>query len=216
MIIKVPFATEQEFIQKLNEYNITLSPLLLEALNQVKVTHLRQKRDDGCPYLEQHIYPIAIDILGLYKKNTPENLILGALLHDVLEDDKKMSDRKFVNKFSKELFDIVKSLTKTEAENLPSLSEKKKMEINKRIIVKLSKAHEFSKLIKLADRANNLASAATLKNINRAKYNRYLSETKDTYLPFAKEVSPYYYKQLKKIINNLENKNANAVSPRSS
>ena len=199
-----PSLTKKELLKKLKSKKIKISPLLKKALVQAKQSHGKQKRDSGEPYLEQHIYPVISDLTDSYgKKQCPETLIIAAALHDVLEDDHRVTDYNFIEKFGKEIYFIIKPLTKEHPQNLLSQSEEKKMSINKKMLKIISKSHKFTRLIKLADRTNNLASIKAIKNTNPAKFKRYVYETNKIYLPFAKKDSRYYYTKLKSILAHL-------------
>lgn len=60
---------------------------VLQALELAELVHKQQIRDDGMPYLEQHIYPIICEV-HTYFLETPvlETAVIVALLHDVLEE----------------------------------------------------------------------------------------------------------------------------------
>jgi len=199
--MKSPFLTETQLIEKFNEKKIVLSPLLKLALEQAKKSHINQKRDDGSPYLTEHIYPIVEDLINSFgDKNIPEEILVGALLHDVLEDDETMTEERFINLFGKKIFDIVKPLTKSKEDNVSGLPEKKEKSISKKVFAIISKANKTSKLIKLADKANNLQSSTTIKTTKPQKYKRHIEDIEEMYLSFAEKESPYFYRRLKEIL----------------
>lgn len=200
--MEAPFLTKEALIEELDKKGVAITPLLNKAFQQAEKTHQGQKRDDGSPYLEQHIYPMVFDLLSsMGDQNCPEKLLVAALLHDVLEDDKAITEAEFVGLFGQDIYDIVKPLTKLKAENSPLLSENEKRDINAKMLEGISKSSKFAKLIKLADRANNLASTITIKDINPKKFKRYLIETEELYLPFAKKESDYYFDKLNQLLN---------------
>lgn len=192
-----PYLTEEKLLAKLKSRNIKISPLFKKAFDQARKTHQNQKRDNGQPYLEEHIYPMVSDLADSYTDQTcPENLLIGALLHDVLEDDEDISDRKFIDQFGEEIYQIIKPVTKDKKDNSSDLTESQKTEINRKMIDRLAHSHQFTKLIKLADRMNNLLSESPKK----LKFNRYVLEAEEFFLPFAKKESRYYYEKLKALI----------------
>ncbi|MDD5433485.1 MAG: HD domain-containing protein [Candidatus Pacebacteria bacterium] len=200
--MEVPFLNKEELLKKLNYRGIVLTPLLNKAFQQAQNTHQEQKRDDGSPCLEQHIYPLISDLVDSFKgQNCPEKLLIAGLLHDVLEDDDATTEAEFIRSFGQDVYDIVKPLTKERAENSPLLPEDRKREINAMMLEKISRAPKFSRLIKLADRTNNLASIITTKDVNPEKFKRYVIETKELYLPFAKKESDYYFNRLEQLLS---------------
>ncbi len=189
-----PHLEERGLLKKVKKKKIKISPLLKQALRQAKSSHKNQKRDDGSSYLLEYIYPVACDILNC-GKNCNEKMLATALLHDVLEDDPKMDAKKFKNLFGIKIYNCVKILTKNKKDNSPGSSEKRKREINRNLIKKLEKKNRCTKLVKLADRTNNLASFS-LPAVNKKKLERYLKETKEFIIPFAKRENEYSYKKL--------------------
>jgi (p)ppGpp synthase/HD superfamily hydrolase len=152
--------TERGLRQKIARAGIRITPLINKALEQAKASHKEQKRDDGSPYLEQHIYPVASEMIDSLdekraikrRRQISEKAIAAALLHDVLEDDRSLSDREFIRKFGREVYALVKPLTKPPKENRRRQSQEEKRRINEAQLRKISKAHRIARLIKLADR----------------------------------------------------------------
>ncbi|MFA7253070.1 MAG: HD domain-containing protein [Patescibacteria group bacterium] len=201
----IPYVTEEELLTALSNQHFAISPLFKKALLQAKKSHKEQKRDDGKPYLEEHIYPVTLDLAANFAgRENLESLLAGALLHDVIEDDAKMNDQRFIDQFGIEIYGIIKPITKSREDNSEKLTQIEKRAINEKIIRRLKQAPEESCLVKLSDRANNLECSLCLKELNPAKFERYIKETEDLYLPLASNTNDYYYNRLKKILKELD------------
>jgi len=201
-----PNVTQDELIAELSRRNLIPNFLVVKALNQSIRSHYGQKRDDGASYLEQHIFPITKSIIEycdeLGTLPTPE-LIAGALLHDTLEDDEELTDEDFFASFGEDLFEIVKPLSKPDYNSYPGETKKeKKKALNKEYYAIIESAPNESKIIKLADRLNNLLCIHL--SPKQGKMDFYIEETEEFYLPFAKKLSEYYYDMIKPVIENLK------------
>ena len=169
-----------------------------KALELAKKVHGEQKRDDGAPYLEQHVYPVTASLLwikrldGLKGINIKKWMIPAALLHDVLEDG-DIDENEVKDKFGENVYNAVKTLTKGR-----SWEEKWDIEAYKKNIMNAPKE---VRIIKLADRTNNLLC---LKYATENKRRRYLDETREFYLPLARETSNYFYTWIRDILMQID------------
>lgn len=197
-----PYLTEEELKSILQKNNL-LTGMVLKALRQAKKSHSKIKRDSGKPYLEEHIYPIVKELIDSSSYMiVPEELIVGAILHDAIEDDFLFTQEKCKKEFSEKILKVIKPLTKLPKDNAPFLSQKAKMSINEKYLNRLKKAPKYSQFIKLADRYNNIASYEVIGET--PKYRRYTKETRKFFLPFAKERSKYFYNKIKEKLDELE------------
>jgi len=206
--MKVPYTTKGRLVKSIKNFS-AMTPLIRRAIAQAVKTHKNQARDDGGPYLEQHIYPIAIDIINYYKSEypddkVPENLIAGALLHDTLEDDTEITKKQFIKLFGEEVYGIVHPLTKPEHD--PGMSQKDMIALNKSLWINVISKGGYCLLIKLADRTNNMESFYAFKNLDFPKFYRYMQEVEEQYLPYAKKNNDYFYKRLFDVISELKKK----------
>jgi len=205
--MKLPFLTEKQLLNEFNKYGVKLTPLLKKALIQTKKTHKAHLRDDAIsPVLEQHIYPLVNSLISCYKyekRKINSKVIVSAVLHDVIEDDCNMNNNKFRRIFGYNVYKIVKCVTKKQENNKPDLPEEEIYKINKKMIEELQESPYEAKIIKLADRYNNLSCSLSAKYKNIKKYERRIIETRELFLPFAKEVSPYFYKKIKSALREL-------------
>jgi len=200
--MNLPFTTKKEVVQLINKYGLS-TPLVKKALTQAAKSHSKQMRDSGKPYLEEHIYSIVKElILNLSKNKYIEDLVVVALLHDTLEDDENFTEKICKDKFPSKIFNYLKPLTKKKKENIPTLPERKKYEINKRLNKYIKSAPYVVRIIKLADRFNSLQCIHI--EFGSERFDRYILETEEIFLPLAKRTSKYYYEKMKKLLKRLK------------
>jgi (p)ppGpp synthase/HD superfamily hydrolase len=82
-----------------------------QAIAVATLAHNKQRRFDGTPYLEQHVFPVAQQIALQGVEDTEEAVIIG-LLHDVLEDYLTIERSDLEAVFGSEVADAVNTLTK--------------------------------------------------------------------------------------------------------
>ncbi|MEK7153870.1 MAG: HD domain-containing protein [Patescibacteria group bacterium] len=194
---ELPSLSEADFVAVLEARRI-LSPQIEMAIEQAKLSHGDQARDNGESYLTEHIFPVANEVILSYGLETPaEEDIIGALLHDAIEDDPDFTAELCLQRFGQTVTTLVQVLTKQPGENQPSLDESVKMEINRALLSRIARDCPRAMRIKLADRYHNLRSVISIRETNPAKYQRYLVETGVIFLPVAKEFSPYFYDKLR-------------------
>ncbi len=195
-----PHLTKKELLEKLKEFKVSETKLIKKALIQAIKSHKKQLRDDGSSYLEEHIYPVTVNVIEFYlfkEKKTPETLVAMALLHDTLEDDPRIKESAFKKKFGKKIFSMVKFLSKPRLIDFDGKNlEEIKLKRDKAYFKQLKKAPLEAKIVKAADRLNNIQ--CLVKNTRLKKVKRILFETKNFYLPFVKSFSNYFYKKLVK------------------
>lgn len=191
-----PHVTFAEFEAFLRASGFATDPLVRAAVNQAILSHSSQTRDSGADYLEQHVFPVAISVaravraLGL-KRNDFRKIVAAALLHDALEDDVRLTDALFVSRFGQEVYDLVKPLSKPRYEGLGS-----KQQLFRSYVEGIANAALEVRLIKLADRLNNIVSTRAMRTVN-GKVLAYIAETEKFYLPIAQATSEYYFLRLK-------------------
>ncbi len=196
-----------ELSDKLSSLSLLSNSLISNSLSQSIKSHSTQTRDNGDSYLENHIYPVTVHLidyqLSLSNQVSPL-LISGALLHDSLEDDKNLTDDQFIQNLGSELYNIVKPLSKPDYKNYQG-SDRYQQKWNMSIdyVSLLHKSSMESKLIKLADRLNNVSNLSSVRDEKRQYY---IKETEHFYLPLAKLNSLYYYDLIKTQIDNAKEK----------
>lgn len=195
-----PFTTKKEIVNMLNSLNL-FTELIKKAIEIAIVKHKNQKRDNGQPFLEQHIFPMTKSIILKHKKNKNlEEMLITAFLHDVVEDH-NFSIEEIEKIFGENIAENIFLLTKPTKNKTEIISHDLKFDLNKKMIEKIKNAKKIVQIIKLEDRLNNMKST---KNILNEKYKRYLKETKEIYIPFAKQISDHYVEKLMGQINRLE------------
>jgi len=196
--------SKEKFVVNLEEAGLGGDRLINEAINQVLQSQGSLKADDGILQIEQHIFPVALEIILYLRelgKVEPE-IVATALLHDVLEDDRSIDERSFRERFGLRVYNNVKLLTKLNYENLPGETEAEKKEVRDRIYFeKLEDAPEEVILVKLADRLNNVARLST--SSKEGKRERYVKETVEHYLPLAEKHSQYFYVKIQNELNRI-------------
>jgi len=159
------------------------SAKIKEALNFAKEAHKGQKRKSGEEYV---IHPILVAAITSYLIDD-ENVIIAAILHDVVEDTSYTLDD-IEKKFNKEVAKLVEGLTKIveirDHSLIPSHSNEKmaKSALTFRKIL-LSSIEDIRVLIiKLTDRVHNML---TLDALPEKKQKRIAEETLIVYAPIA-------------------------------
>ena len=165
-------ALEKEFLEilKRNSSGINLSKIEY-AISLIKKYHFHQVRKSGDPY---YMHPINVAIIALQilkDKETrihealaenKENLILGALLHDILEDT-TYSKKAIARNFGVKIQNIVLEVTKIDQ------SKRSAMLTNEQAFQNLINKEPISLCIKIADRFHNLVTIDGHSNIEKRK-----------------------------------------------
>lgn len=207
MSIRLPYKTETDIVNKLKSKNLYTSNIIL-ALEQSKKSHNSQKRDSGKSYLKEHIYPITFELIDRFHTHQDiEDIIILALLHDAIEDDKNLTKEEMLKTFGERITSYLLTLTKKEEENTSSLSEEKKYQINKKLIKQTQKSDFVVRIVKLADRLNNMRCLPIIRGTK--KFDRYLKESENFFIPLAKNTSGYFYKEMRSLTKRFLEGNAN-------
>ncbi len=168
------------------------------AYDFAKLIHQGQFRDEGTPYIS-HPLRVAYYLIR-YFRVFDEEVIAGALLHDVLEDCPRVTIESLKKIFGARIAFYVYLLTKP-AEDL--------LEPRQRILQyqhQLLEAPEEVKLIKLLDRLDNLFSLPL--SPDPGKIEKYIKETLYLYIPLARQSHPglavNIFRQVKKLAAGLK------------
>ncbi len=167
----------EELINKVKSYNKFLNPETLNKAYEFALkAHVKQKRDEGAPYI---IHPVAVaDILSDLKLDSAT--IATGLLHDTIEDTHTTYNT-IKEEFGQEVADLVEGVTKiSEFEN--QAGENSKAENFRKLILATSKDIRVL-LVKIADRLHNMRTIKFVKNKN--KQIRKAKETMEIYAPLA-------------------------------
>ena len=149
--------------------------LIDRAVEYADVKHQRQKRKDGSPYI---IHPLAVAEI-VAEIGLDIDAILGALLHDCIEDtDASHDDIEKI--FGQTVAELVEGVTKLTRANFET-SEQAQMENLRKMFMAMSKDIRVV-LIKIADRLHNMR---TMQYQTPAKQVKKCRETMDIYAPLA-------------------------------
>lgn len=145
-----------------------------------KYGHQEQKRDNGIRYFE-HPRAVADIIIDELKIRNSWELVVTALLHDIVEDSYILTEKRIEINFGREVALWVKFLTKKPKDGY---HERLKTDAPWQVL-----------LVKLCDRLDNLR---TLSNCTPEKQRKQILETEAQYIPLADlliEKIPSEYKE---------------------
>ena len=149
--------------------------LINQAVQYARDKHKDQKRKDGSPYI---IHPLAVAEI-VAEMGLDMDAILGALLHDCIEDTDASFDD-IANRFGTATAELVEGVTKLTRANFSS-TEEAQMENLRKMFMAMSKDIRVV-LIKIADRLHNMR---TMQYQTPAKQISKCRETMDIYAPLA-------------------------------
>ena len=145
------------------------------AITYAREKHKDQKRKDGSPYV---IHPLAVAEI-VAKLGLDEETILGALLHDCIEDTDASFDE-IEKLFGRTCAELVEGVTKLTRANFSS-NEQEQMENLRKMFMAMSKDIRVV-LIKISDRLHNMR---TMQYQTPEKQLLKCRETMDIYAPLA-------------------------------
>ncbi|KKR47315.1 MAG: (P)ppGpp synthetase I, SpoT/RelA [Parcubacteria group bacterium GW2011_GWA2_40_8] len=179
------------FLQKL-KHKVTPKEieLIRRAYEQAKSGHRGQPRDGGERYFEhpKGTALILIDELHIYDSE----MIIAALLHDIVEDTWLLSPKAIHDFFGDRVAYLVGMVTKKEN----ATPEEKQSYLDN-----IAGAGEDVRIIKLADRLHNMRSIETC---TREKQLRQLQETKTFFMPLAWKTNAYLAQELEEVCEKTE------------
>lgn len=180
------------------EAKIHVDSYIEGAVHLAEEVHSGVMREDGTsPFLETHIFPVAMDVIRHYRRaNKPMTTIqiVSAILHDVMEDNDRILDLHaaksygfdayFSHRFGEYVYKVVTTLkTKSLDIYLGSDAGQQELERFRDYCNALAKSDYDIKTIKLADRLNNMRFISKVPG--NEKILRYLREAEDFYLAFT-------------------------------
>ena len=149
--------------------------LIDQAVEYANAKHQYQKRKDGSPYI---IHPLAVAEV-VAEIGLDMDAILGALLHDCIEDT-DASHEEIEKLFGSTVAELVEGVTKLTRTDFTT-SEQAQMESLRKMFMAMSKDIRVV-LIKIADRLHNMR---TMQYQTPAKQIKKCRETMDIYAPLA-------------------------------
>ena len=149
--------------------------LIDRAVDYARNKHKEQKRKDGSPYI---IHPLAVAEI-VTEMGLDTDAILGALLHDCIEDTDASHDD-IAKLFGETVAELVEGVTKLTRADFSS-TEEAQMENLRKMFMAMSKDIRVV-LIKIADRLHNMR---TMQYQSPEKQIKKCRETMDIYAPLA-------------------------------
>ena len=149
--------------------------LIDRAVDYARNKHKDQKRKDGSPYI---IHPLAVAAI-VSEMGLDTDAILGALLHDCIEDTDASHDE-IAKLFGETVAELVEGVTKLTRADF-STTEEAQMENLRKMFMAMSKDIRVV-LIKIADRLHNMR---TMQYQTPEKQRKKCRETMDVYAPLA-------------------------------
>ena len=149
--------------------------LIDSAIAYAEEKHKFQKRKDGSPYI---IHPLAVAEI-VVEMGLDMDAILGALLHDCIEDTDASHDD-IAKRYGETVAALVEGVTKLTRADFSS-SEEQQMENLRKMFMAMSKDIRVV-LIKIADRLHNMR---TMQYQTPEKQIKKCRETMDIYAPLA-------------------------------
>lgn len=184
----------------MKRFCLKITPADIEKLDYAydlaKHGHRNQFRESGARYFE-HVRATAIilvDELGV----TDVEVIIAALLHDMLEDGFLLTPSRIKITFGKRVAALVMAVTK------PKKGDKRFSSDTERhnwYFDQMRTVSPEAKLLKLADRLQNMR---TLGSCSPQKQDRKIAETKEIYLPLASDIAEKYPEKASYILSQLE------------
>lgn len=95
------------------------------------------------------------------------------------------------------------AISKTPEENKEGISQVEKFNRNRIYISRVAKSNFRVRIVKLADRKNNVQCLECIKDT--PKFSRYINETRELFLPLAQNTFPLYYDELDSLLRYFEN-----------
>jgi guanosine-3',5'-bis(diphosphate) 3'-pyrophosphohydrolase len=150
------------------------------AFRFAEAAHSRHVRDEGTPFIE---HPVRVArILWEELGNRDVDMIVAALNHDVLEDCDWLDESVLAGALGERATGLIKAVTK------PQVPEDQKAARDRAYMDSLRTISPDARLLKLADRIDNLRSV--VHSGDDAKARRYLEVSRGEFIPLALSTSP--------------------------
>ncbi len=191
--------TKAEFMAFVErEAKIHVDSFIEGAVHMAEEVHAGVRREDGAaPFLETHIFPVAMDVIRHYGRvNKPMTTIqiVSAILHDVMEDNDRILDLHaaksygfdayFSHRFGDYVYRAANTLKTKPLDIYPGADQgQQELERFRDYCNVLARSDYDIKAIKLADRINNMKFISRVPG--HEKIARYLREAEDFYLAYT-------------------------------
>jgi (p)ppGpp synthase/HD superfamily hydrolase len=201
-----------------NNTKIRIDSFVESAFETAEEVHSDIKREDGTSsFLETHVWPVTLDVIKHYQTSTQYLTTLqisSAILHDVMEDNDRILDlytshaygfdAYFRHRFGEYVYTVANTLKTKPLENFPGSNEEQKMDRFTDYCSILTNSKYDIKIIKLADRLNNMKFISQIPKHEKIK--RYLREAEDFYIGFSlfPPQTLDFYKEIRKAYDDLK------------
>ncbi len=155
-----------------------------EAFLLAKQAHEGQKRHTGEPYIT---HPVAVALVLAQMRMDPPT-IMAAILHDVIEDT-PVEKHELVEKFGKEVADLVDGVTKLTQIEFESRAQAQAENFRKMVMAMAKDIRVI--LVKIADRLHNMR---TLGSLPPKKRRRIAKETLEIFAPIANRLGMHAFR----------------------
>jgi (p)ppGpp synthase/HD superfamily hydrolase len=192
-------ASKEEFLSFLqNEGRLRIDSLIESAVEVAEEVHAGLTREDGKSlFLETHTWPVAMDVVRHYRENNRSITgveVASAILHDVMEDDERILnlyesksygfEAYLAYRFGSRVQEIASELKVKPLDMFPGTTDEERAHARFwQYCDILSKAEYDVKVIKLADRLNNMLFIQNVQGHDKVR--RYMREAEDFYLAYA-------------------------------
>lgn len=220
--------SKQEFLVFLEkEANVRIDDFVEGAIELAEEVHHGVTREDAkTSFLDTHIWPVAADVVRHYRsvnRTLTSVEIASALLHDILEDNDRILDYHKTKDYGFEAYlsyrfgnrvkEVATHLKIPPSDNFLG-QDKAQRELNRfqTYCDMLSSSQYDIKIIKLADRLNNMTFILGIAQMNNMviyeKIKRYLREAEDFYIAYTmlKPKLPDYYTLIRSVYERLRSK----------
>lgn len=184
---------KESFFRRISYFYPTLDPryqLIQRAYNDAKDAFRGLYRDDQETRYFEHIRVVTLILID-YLRVTDHEMIIAALLHDIVEDIPSWTIGRVRAEFGERVAFLVEYLTKPPKHEYTSKEERDRAYHSRFLFA----PREFF-LLKLADRFHNMI---TLWNCDGEKRKRKIEETRNHYLPHAEKHLILYHELLEAI-----------------
>ena len=180
-----------------NEVKFRIDSMVEGAIELAEEVHAGVKREDGTSsFLETHTWPVTMEVVKQYQadnKLLTSLQIVGAILHDFMEDNEKILDlyasktygfdAYFLHRFGDYVYKMIMTLKTQPLENYSGKTDEERSSARFREYCNIlaNSAYDI-KAIKLADRLNNMRFVAEVPGNEKIK--RYIREAEDFYIAY--------------------------------
>ncbi|MER3407649.1 MAG: hypothetical protein C4292_02355 [Nitrososphaera sp.] len=190
--------SKSEFLSFLeNDSGLRIDNLVEGAIEVAEEVHAGVVRKDGSPFLETHTWPVAVDVVRRFmaaNRSITGVEVASAILHDVMEDDERILnlyesksygfDAYLAYRFGNKIHRTASELKVRPLEDFAGATyEERQAARFHDYCNKLVKADYDVKVIKLADRLNNMLHIRKVPGHDKVR--RYQREAEDFYIAYT-------------------------------